>query len=322
MEASPPVYLALAFVLSIAGFFFLWKGADWLVEGAVSIALAAKVSTIVVGITVVAFGTSLPEMAVSLAASVKGEPEITLGNVIGSNIANILLVLGLAAVIKPLKVERKVVTRDTMLVLGSGVLILLLSLTGSLTRVHGLILLVAFMGYLAYYVRDAINQKRHEDIEVEGFHPLKSVVLIVGGIFCILVGSDILVDSAVFIAEHFGISPAIIGLTMIAVGTSLPELATSAVASKKGESDISIGNVLGSNVFNGLLVLGLAAFLFAGSIPVNQEFLWDLGLMTVVCLFLVPTLWTGHVLTRQEGAFMLVVYVVYIASLAYRQGVF
>jgi cation:H+ antiporter len=320
MEASPTVYLALAFVLSIAGFFFLWKGADWLVEGAASIALAAKVSTIVVGITVVAFGTSLPEMAVSLAASVKGEPEITLGNVIGSNIANILLVLGLAAVIKPLKVERKVVTRDTMLVLGSGVLILLLSLTGSLTRVHGLILLAAFVGYLAYYVRDAIRHKRHEDIGVEDFHPQKSVVMLVGGIICILVGSDILVESAVYIAESFGISPAIIGLTMIAVGTSLPELATSAVASKKGESDISIGNVLGSNVFNGLLVLGLAAFLFVGSIPVDPEFLWDLALMTVVCLFLVPTLWTGHTLTRQEGAFMLVIYVVYIASLAYRQG--
>ncbi len=313
--------LAIAILLSIAGFFFLWKGADWLVEGAASIALAAKVSTIVVGITVVAFGTSLPEMAVSLAASIKGEPEITLGNVIGSNIANILLVLGLAAVVSPLKVERHVVTRDTMLVLGSGVLLLLLTLTGSLTRVHGLIMLAAFVAYLAYYVRDALKNPRHDDIDVKGFHPGKSIVLLVGGIICILVGSDILVDSAVYIAESFGISPAIIGLTMIAVGTSLPELATSAVASKKGESDISIGNVLGSNVFNTLLVLGLAAFLFVGSIPVDSALLWDVALMTVVCLFLVPTLWTGHTLTRKEGAFMLVVYAVYIASLAFRQGV-
>lgn len=312
--------LLVAFLLSIAGFFFLWKGADWLVEGAASIALAAKVSTIVVGITVVAFGTSLPEMAVSLAASVKGEPEITLGNVIGSNIANILLVLGIASVIKPLKVDRHVVTRDTMLVLGSGVLLLLLALTGNLTRVHGLIMLAAFVGYLAYYVRDALQNKRVDDIEMPDFHPGKSLVLLAGGIVCILIGSDILVDSAVFIAESFGISPAIIGLTMIAVGTSLPELATSAVASKKGESDISIGNVLGSNVFNTLLVLGLAAFLFVGTIPVDSSLLWDIALMTVVCLFLVPTLWTGHTLTRQEGTFMLVVYAVYIASLAYRQG--
>jgi cation:H+ antiporter len=314
------VDLLIAFVLSIAGFFLLWKGADWLVEGAASIALAAKVSTIVVGITVVAFGTSLPEMAVSLAASVKGEPEITLGNVIGSNIANILLVLGIAAVVKPLKVDKHVVTRDTMLVLGSGVLLLLLALTGNLTRVHGLIMLAGFAGYLAYYIRDALGHHAVDTIEIEGFHPGKSVVLLVGGIVCILIGSDILVDSAVYIAQSFGISPAIIGLTMIAVGTSLPELATSAVASKKGESDISIGNVLGSNVFNTMLVLGLAAFLFTGTIPVDSALLWDVALMTVVCLFLVPTLWTGHTLTRQEGAFMLIVYAVYIASLAYRQG--
>ncbi len=312
--------LLIAFVLSIAGFFFLWKGADWLVEGAASIALAAKVSTIVVGITVVAFGTSLPEMAVSLAASVKGEPEITLGNVIGSNIANILLVLGIAAVVKPLRVDRNVVTRDTMLVLGSGVLLLLLALTGNLTRVHGLIMLAAFAGYLTYYVRNALKSQGADDLDVQDFHPGKSLVMLAGGIICILIGSDILVDSAVFIAQSFGISPAIIGLTMIAVGTSLPELATSAVASKKGESDISIGNVLGSNVFNTLLVLGLAACVFAGTIPVDSALLWDVALMTVVCLFLVPTLWTGHTLTRQEGAFMLVIYAVYIASLAYRQG--
>lgn len=313
--------LVLAFLLSIAGFFFLWKGADWLVEGAASLALTAKVSTIVVGITVVAFGTSLPEMAVSLAASVKGEPDITLGNVIGSNIANILLVLGIAAVIAPIKVERHVVTKDTMLVLGSGVLLLILAMTGNLTRVHGLIMLGAFVGYLAYYVRSAIKHKTHESVGIKDFHLGRSLVMLAGGIICILIGSDILVDSAVFIATSFDISPAIIGLTMIAIGTSLPELATSAVASKKGESDISIGNVLGSNVFNTLLVLGLAVFLFAGSIPVDSTLLWDIALMSVVCLFLVPTLWTGHTLTRQEGAFMLAVYVIYIASLAYRHGV-
>jgi cation:H+ antiporter len=316
------VDLFIAFLLSIAGFFFLWKGADWLVEGAASIALAAKVSTIVVGITVVAFGTSLPEMAVSVAASLKGEPEITLGNVIGSNIANILLVLGIAAVISPLKVDKHVVTRDTMLVLGAGVILLLLAFTGSLTRVHGLIMLGAFVGYLAYYVRDAVKHKVADLPDIEDFRPGVSIVMLAGGIFCILVGSSLLVDSAVFIAEAFGISPAIIGLTMIAVGTSLPELATSAVASKKGEADISIGNVLGSNVFNILLVLGLAAIIFVGSVPVDSSLLWDIGLMTVVCLFLVPTLWTGHTLTRTEGAFMLVVYVIYIASLAVRQGVF
>jgi len=315
------VNIALAIVFSLAGFILLWKGADWLVEGASSLALAAKVSTIVVGITVVAFGTSLPEMAVSLAASVKGEPEITLGNVIGSNIANILLVLGIAAVVQPLDVSRHVVTRDSMLVLGAGAVLLVLALTGTLTPVHGLIMLAAFAGYLAYYIRDAYNHPSTAGVpDIRGFHPLVFVFMVAGGIVCILVGSDILVDSAVFIAQEVGISPAIIGLTMIAIGTSLPELATSAVASKKGEADISIGNVLGSNVFNVLLVLGLSAFIVSGSIPVTPALMWDIGLMTVVCLFLVPTLWTGNRLTRSEGVFMLVIYGVYIASLAYREG--
>ncbi len=313
--------IALAIVFSVAGFFFLWKGADWLVEGASSLALAAKVSTIVVGITVVAFGTSLPEMAVSLAASVKGQPEITLGNVVGSNIANILLVLGIAAIISPLEISRNVVTRDSMLVLGAGAVLLLLALTGDLTPVHGLIMLAAFAGYLAYYIRDAlVHQSTAPVPDLRGFHPGVYVFMVAGGIVCILIGSDILVDSAVFIAEEVGISPAVIGLTMIAIGTSLPELATSAVASKKGEADISIGNVLGSNVFNILLVLGLSALIVSGSIPVNSELLWDIGLMSVVCLFLVPTLWTGNRLTRSEGAFMLVIYAVYIGSLAFRQG--
>ena len=312
--------LAIAFVFSIAGFIFLWKGADWLVEGSSKLALAAKVSPIVVGVTIVAFGTSLPEMAVSLAASVKDQPEITLGNVIGSNIANFLLVLGVVAVIRPLKVEKRVVTRDTMLVLGSGVILLLLAMTGSLKQWHGGVMLAFFVAYLVYYFRDALQH--HDDAQYGEVkvHRGIAVFMVGSGIVCILLGSDILVDSAVFIAEELGISPAIIGLTMVAIGTSLPELATSAVASKRGESEISIGNVLGSNVFNTLLVLGLATFLVGTGIEVAPGLIWDILLMTMVVLFLVPTLWTKHQLTRVEGALMLVVYVMYIASLALRGG--
>ena len=310
--------LGVAFLFSIAGFFFLWKGADWLVGGASRMALGAKVSPIIIGITIVAFGTSLPEMSVSIAASLKGQPDITLGNVIGSNIANILLVLGIAAVIRPLDVSKQVVTRDTMLVLGSGVILLLLALTGYLTRVSGMIMLAFFFAYLAYYARDAYKNRVDSATPPAGDMGFGiAVVLLAGGILCILIGADILVDSAVFIAEEVGISPAVIGLTMIAIGTSLPELATSAVASKRGESDLSVGNVLGSNVFNTLLILGISAFM-VGSIAVNSVMLWDILFMAVVCLFLVPTLWTGHKLTRTEGAFMLLIYVVYIASLAWR----
>jgi cation:H+ antiporter len=162
------------------------------------------------------------------------------------------------------------------------------------------------------------DESKYESVKV---HRGLAVFMVGGGIVCILLGSDMLVDSAVFIAEELGISPAVVGLTMIAIGTSLPELATSAVASKKGESDISIGNVLGSNVFNTLLVLGLATFLVGSGITVAPELLWDILLMTFVVLFLVPTLWTGHKLTRTEGAFMLAVYVVYMVSIAIRGGI-
>ena len=289
--------LGLAFLFSIAGFVFLWKGADWLVGGSSRLALGAKVTPIVIGITIVAFGTSLPEMAVSLTASIKGEPELTLGNVIGSNIANILLVLGIASIIRPLEVTKRIVTRDTMLVLGSGVIILLMAMTGLLTKWMGAIMLLFFAAYIIYYIRDAHKNKIAAEVPAVGDMGMAvAAFLTAAGIVCILLGSSILVDSAVYIAEQVGISPAVIGLTMIAIGTSLPELATSAVASKRGESDISIGNVLGSNVFNTLLVLGLSAFL-VGGIVVSSMILWDILLMTVVCLFLVPTLWTGHKLT-------------------------
>jgi cation:H+ antiporter len=214
------VHVALALVFSIAGFVFLWKGADWLVEGASNLALMAKISPIIIGITIVAFGTSLPEVSVSLAASVKGEPEITIGNVVGSNIANILLVLGLAAVIRPLKVTRDIVTRDSLLVAGAGAVLLLLALTGSLTHLHGLIMLAAFVGYMAYYVRNALRDKDAELPDVTDVKTGMAVFMVGGGIVCILLGSDILVESAVVIADWAGISKAVIGLTMIAIGTS------------------------------------------------------------------------------------------------------
>jgi cation:H+ antiporter len=314
------VYIALAFVFSAAGFFLLWKGANWLVDGASRLALLAKLSPIIIGITIVAFGTSLPEMSVSIAASVKGEPGITLGNVVGSNVANILLVLGVAAVIRPLKVTRKIVTRDSMLVTGAGVILLLLALTGNLSKLHGLVMLIFFSGYMAYYVHDAMVNQKAEVPDVTGMKTWVAIIMTAGGIACILFGSDILVESAVFIASELGIPEVIIGLTMIAVGTSLPELATSAVASRKGESEISIGNVLGSNVFNILLVLGISALVVTGGIAISGAMIWDIAFMTLICLILVPTLWTGLELGRREGIFMLMAYGIYIASLAFRQG--
>jgi cation:H+ antiporter len=314
------VHIGYAFVFAVAGFILLWKGADWLVEGASRLALLAKLSPIIIGITIVAFGTSLPEVSVSLAASLKGEPSITVGNVVGSNIANILLVLGVAAVIKPLKLTRHLVTRDSMLVAGSGALLLILALTGNLRWWHGMIMLACFVAYLGHYIHDALVKEKADLPPIRDTHTSVAIFMVAGGIFCILFGSDILVDSAVTIAEFFGISPAIIGLTMIAIGTSLPELATSTVASRKGEADISIGNVLGSNVFNTLLVLGLATLLVVEGIAISSAMMWDILFMTLLCLILVPTLKTGLTLTRTEGIFMLILYAVYISSLVFRQG--
>ncbi len=315
------MHVAYALVFSIAGFIFLWKGADFLVEGASNLALLAKISPIIVGITIVAFGTSLPEVSVSLAASLKGEPGLTIGNVVGSNIANILLVLGIAAIIRPIKVTREIVTRDSLLVAGAGAILLLMALTGSLTKLHGIVMLVAFTGYMVYYIRNAIRDKDAEIPDVTDIKTGLAIFMVGGGIVCILLGSDILVESAVVIAEWAGISSAVIGLTMVAVGTSLPELATSAVASKKEKSDISIGNVLGSNVFNSLLVLGLASVVVVRAIEIETGMLWDIAFMTLVSLILIPALWTGLEISRREGVFMLVAYVVYIASIALRQGV-
>jgi cation:H+ antiporter len=314
------VHVGLAFVFAVAGFILLWKGADWLVEGASRLALLAKLSPIIIGITIVAFGTSLPEVSVSLAATIKGEPSITVGNVIGSNIANILLVLGIAAVVKPLKLTRELVTRDSMLVAGSGAVILILAMTGTLRWWHGAIMLIGFVAYLGHYIHDALVKQKADLPPFHDTHTGVAILLVIAGIICILFGSDILVESAVVIAEAFGISKAVIGLTLIAIGTSLPELATSTVASKKGEADISIGNVLGSNVFNGFLVLGLATLLVVEGIAIETEMLWDILFMTLVCLVLVPTLKTGLTLTRTEGIFMLIMYAVYIGSMAYRQG--
>lgn len=312
------VIIALAaLVVALA---LLNKGADWLVEGASSLATIARVSPLIIGLTIVAFGTSLPELAVSVNASFAGDSGISVGNVVGSNIANILLVLGIAAVVKPLKLTRELVTRDSMLVAGAGALLLVLALTGNLKWWHGAIMLVGFIAYLGHYIHDALVKEKVDLPIIRDTHGGVAVIMVGAGIVCILFGSDILVESAVVIAEAFGISKAVIGLTLIAVGTSLPELATSTVASKKGEADISIGNVLGSNVFNALLVLGLATLLVVDGIAIDPVMLWDMLFMTLVCLVLVPTLKTGLTLTRAEGVFMLVLYAVYIASLAYRQG--
>lgn len=301
------------------GLFVLDRGAGWLVEGSTALAALARVSPLLIGLTIVAYGTSLPEFAASSMASLKGDPGISLGNVVGSNIANLLLILGAAAVIRPINVSRQVVTRESVIMVAAAALMLGLSLLGELGRAAGVVLLVAFAAYIAYFVRDALRVAR----QTEGGQPARArfprgvaLVLVGGGLACVLLGALLMVEGAISMANHTGIPSTVIGLTIVAIGTSLPELATSLKAAHRGEADIAIGNVVGSNVFNSLLILGVAAVILP--LRVDGSILQDMTIMVLVSAAVIPLFWTGLVLSRREGAVMLASYVVYILYLALR----
>lgn len=248
-------------VFLLIGFALLIKGADFFVDGSSSLARLLGIPSFVIGLTVVAMGTSAPEAAVSITAGITGANEIAISNIVGSNIFNLLVVAGLSAVIKPYSIEMTMLKRDFPInVAVSGVLILMLVLGGSLERYDGFILLGLFAAYLtlvlvkAFKTRDvSVNQ------EVKTLSPIMSIVCIVGGLGAVIFGGDLVVDNAVAIAELLNWSESFIGLTIIAIGTSLPELVTSIVAAKKGESGLALGNVIGSNLFNIMFILGLSA---------------------------------------------------------------
>ncbi len=255
----------MSFVLIIVGLFLLIKSADWFVDGCSNVAKALGIPSLIIGLTIVAFGTSAPEAAVSVTASVKGMNDISLGNVVGSNICNLLLVLGVSGLFGCLTTKRKIVTRDFVYAIFSAIVMFILSFSffvnggkeGIITRTNGLILL-CFLGiYLYALIGDAIRSARVKE-EKTKFNP-KDIVFIVIGIAGIILGGQLVVNSATDIAEMFNISQNVIALTIVAIGTSLPELVTSVVAAKKGESDIAIGNVVGSNIFNIFFILGLSS---------------------------------------------------------------
>lgn len=255
----------MSFVLIIVGLFLLIKSADWFVDGCSNVAKALGIPSLIIGLTIVAFGTSAPEAAVSVTASVKGMNAISLGNAVGSNICNLLLVLGFSGLFGCLTTKRKIVTRDFVYAIFSAVVMFILSFSffinggkeGIITRTNGLILL-CFLGiYLYALIGDAIRSARAKE-EKTKFNP-KDIIFIVVGIAGIILGGQLVVNSATDIAEMFNISQNVIALTIVAIGTSLPELVTSVVAAKKGESDIAIGNVVGSNIFNIFFILGLSS---------------------------------------------------------------
>lgn len=318
----------LHYVLLVLGLVLLIKGADWLVRGASSIARSFQVSDLVIGLTVVSFGTSLPELVIGIVAGLEDSTDIVIGNVVGSNIANILLVLGVAAMIYPLRAKRKTITMEIpFTLLASVVLVAMLNdtlldgdATPGLSHVDGILLLCFFMAFL-YYIANAIKSDQAEEWLGEPVHDsrLKSTIEIVGGLAGVVVGGHLTVTAATAIATAWGMSEVFIGLTVIAVGTSLPELATSAVAAYRKNADIAVGNVVGSNIFNIFMVLGVSSVV--KPVPFNTANNTDLGVMIFATLLLFFALYLGRtrkIITRVEGATFVLVYAIYTGYLIWR----
>jgi cation:H+ antiporter len=314
MSLSAFVFLALGLVL-------LSLGAELLVCGASRLALRFGITPLVVGLTVVAFGTSAPELAVSVQAGLAGQADIAVGNIVGSNIFNVLFILGLAALILPLAVSQQLIRLDVPLMVGVSLLFLIMALDGRIGKFDGALL----AGGIVLYTLFAIRQGRRESAAVEAEYAREfgggsawlgrlpaQLALIVGGLAMLVLGAIWLVDGAVDIARALGVSEAVIGLTIVAAGTSLPEVATSVVAALRGERDIAVGNVIGSSLFNLLSIAGIAALVTPGGLAVADSILrFDLPVMLAAALACLPILATGHVIARWEGGLFLGYYLAY-----------
>jgi cation:H+ antiporter len=318
---------AWTFIALVLGLIALVGGAELLVKGAATIATRLGIAPVVVGLTVVAFGTSAPEFAVSIGASLSNNTDMSLGNVVGSNTANVLLILGMSATVSGLVVTQQIVRIDIPIMVLVSVVVYLLALNNSIGRVEGALMFASLLVYIAWLVRNARKESKvvleEYDQSVEELEddvidrPMWVLVLLIAaGLAALVLGSNLLVSSATDVAEWFGVSDLIIGLTVVAIGTSLPELATSVLAAMRGQRDIAVGNVLGSNLFNLLGVLGLAGVLAPAGIPVSQEALsLDLPVMLVSALVLVPICWNGFMIKRWEGFLLMAYYFAYIAYL-------
>lgn len=311
----------ITYVLLIVGFLLLIKGADFFVEGSAAVAKKLRVPTMIIGLTIVAMGTSAPECAVSIAASIKGSNAMAISNVVGSNIFNLMVVSGFCALFTPLIVHAKTLKQEFPFSILAAIVMLIAGFIGMmLGRIDGVILLVLFAFFLVWMVKSALNARANaEDIEEENVKDLgnlQCLLYIIGGIIAIVIGGDLVVDSATEIARTFGLSENLIGLTIVAFGTSLPELVTSAVAAKKGEVDMALGNVIGSNIFNILLVAGIAATV--SPMAFLMENVIDLVILIVMSIVVWSFASTKKKIGRAEGVFMLIIYVAYIVYICNR----
>lgn len=273
----------LNWVILIVGFLLLIKGADWFVDGSSSIASVLKIPTIIVGLTIVSFGTSAPEASVSISASLKGLNDIAVSNVVGSNIFNLLSVLGMSALMANLVVPNKIIKFDfPVLIVISIVFSGIIYVGYNISRMEAIVLLLGIIVYVCILVRDALKQRSIMVVSEPKMSVGKSIIFIIIGLACIIFGGDFVVSSSSAIAHNFGLSDKLIGLTIVSIGTSLPELVTSMIASKKGEVDIAIGNVVGSNLFNILFILGLSGTI--SPMNVDKVMLFDTLFMLLVTI--------------------------------------
>lgn len=296
------------FAIFVVGLAILYFGAEGMLGGSTRIARRMGVSPLVIGLTLVAFGTSAPELSLDVTAAFRGTTELAFGDLVGSNIANVGLILGIAAIIRPLHIHARLLRAEVPIVIATSLVVWALAIDGQLSRQDGLILLALFVLFVGYSVRAARSEsaavkKELEDAVPHDGKPLRDVFFVIGGLAGLVVGAQLMVYAAVAFARQLGVSELMVGLTIVAIGTSLPELATSIVAARKNEADIVVGNVIGSNIFNMLCVLALVAVI--QPIPISPESLRvDVPVMAVYVVLLVPIMLRGMLVARGEGIFL------------------
>jgi len=303
------------YLLLFTGLLLLFVSGKFLVESSIAISLRLRIPKMIIGLTVVAFGTSAPELLVSLQAAFSGFPEIAMGNVVGSNISNILLVLAITAIIFPIRVPSSSVKRDWPIMMFVSLLLFVFALNGWLTRLEGIIFLVLLMGYIGYSVVRTRGAHATEEVQTEQGSMRWWIVALIFLVSCVglAFGADLLVSNAAIIAEDLGMSKRVISITMVAVGTSIPEVATSVIAALKKETDISVGNIIGSNIMNVLSVLGITSVI--GPIKVDAAIIridipWMLAISVLLLLLMIPA--SRSRISRWEGIFMIMIYLLYI----------
>ncbi len=311
--------MVLAVFLIVIGFVLLYYGADFVVGGSCSVARRIGIPSIIVGLTVVSLGTSLPEAFVSMIAAIMGNANICVSNVIGSNIVNIGLVLGCSACFYPLIIDKGMLKNEVPFMIGVSLLLILFCLDNRISRIEGAVLCAMLVWFNHRMISDARKRKEAVSLESRSISIPKSIVLMLIGFAGLTAGASLLVNNACFIARFLGVPEWMIGLTIVALGTSLPELATSVIAAIKKESDISVGNIVGSNIFNILFVIGISAVIAPLSLEMSSNIMTDLIVMLLFSVGIVPLMRRCFKLGRREGAVLIVCYIVFTAYVIARQ---